>query len=253
MAELRRKTPAVISMFTAGALEQGRNGWTHQRPEIENYIGGQMRNGNVYLLYPADANMIQAAYGWANDQNNKCISIVASKSALPVYTTMEQATQAIEHGAISLYESEQGERGTLVFAVTGDMVFGPVFEAKDRLEAEGYRVRIVCIANPRRLYRPRDVAWQHSAEPDDQFMADAMFDALFDGDALIGVSGGGTTALEPVLLRSRAAARDLFGWQRGETTASPAEIMAFNGITADSLAQRADELVNELRRAADAA
>jgi phosphoketolase len=40
-------------MFTAGALEQGRNGWTHQRPEIENYIGGQMRNGNVYLLYPA--------------------------------------------------------------------------------------------------------------------------------------------------------------------------------------------------------
>jgi hypothetical protein len=46
-------TPAVVSMFTAGALEQGRNGWTHQRPEIENYIGGQMRNGNVYLLYPA--------------------------------------------------------------------------------------------------------------------------------------------------------------------------------------------------------
>ena len=56
-------------------------------PEIENYIGGQVRNGNVYLLYPADANMIQAAYGWSLEQSNKCISIVASKSALPVYTT----------------------------------------------------------------------------------------------------------------------------------------------------------------------
>jgi phosphoketolase len=253
MAELRRKTPAVVSMFTAGALEQGRNGWTHQRPEIENYIGGQMRNGNVYLLYPADANMIQAAYGWAIEQCNKSISIVASKSALPVYTTMEQAAQAIDDGAIGLYESAQGDRGTVVFAVTGDMVFGPVFEAKDRLEAEGYRVRIVCVANPRRLYRSRDVAWQHSAEADDRFMDDAAFEALFGGDALIGVSGGGTTALEPVLLRSRAAARDLFGWQRGETTASPAEIMAFNGITGDSLAQRAGELIEDSRQAADAA
>jgi phosphoketolase len=130
MAELRRKTPAVVSMFTAGALEQGRNGWTHQRPEIENYIGGQMRNGNVYLLYPADANMIQAAYGWAVQQSNKSISIVASKSALPVYTTPEQAAEAIDKGAVVLSEEGSGERGTLVLAVTGDMVLGPVFDAQ---------------------------------------------------------------------------------------------------------------------------
>jgi len=243
MAELRRKTPAVVTMFTAGALEQGRNGWTHQRPEIENYIGGQVRNGNVYLLYPADANMMQAAYGWAVAQQNKCISIVASKSALPVYTTPEQAQQAIDEGAVSLYESASGDGPLTVFAVTGDMVFLPVFEAKDQLEAAGHRVRIVAVANPRRLYRPGDVAWQHSSEADDRFMDDAQFSALFDGDALIAVSGGGTVALEPVLLRSKAAARDLFGWQRGETTASPGEIMAYNGITADALAQRAQAIV----------
>jgi phosphoketolase len=245
MAELRRRTPAVISMFTAGALEQGRNGWTHQRPEIENYIGGQMRNGNVYLLYPGDANMIQAAYGWACDQWNKCISIVASKSALPVYTTPEQAEQAITQGAVTLYRPapEVDGRGTVVFAVTGDMILLPVFAAKDALESAGYAVRIVCVANPRRLFRPADLAWQHSAEPDDHFMSDADFAALFDGDALIGVSGGGTIALEPVLLRARCRARDLIGWQRGETTASPAELMAYNGITAESLAQRAQDLI----------
>lgn len=247
MAELRRKTPAVISMFTAGALEQGRNGWTHQRPEIENYIAGQMRNGNSYLLYPADANMIQAAYGWAVGQNNKSISIVASKSALPVYTTPEQAREAVESGAVALYETPatgQGrERPLVVFAVTGDMVLLPVFEAKGRLEAADLRVRIVAVANPRRLFRARDVAWQHSAEPDGRFLDDAAFAALFDGDALIGVSGGGTLALEPVLLRSRAAARELIGWQRGETTASPAEIMAYNGISPEALAERARALV----------
>jgi phosphoketolase len=245
MAELRRKTPAMVSMFTAGALEQGRNGWTHQRPEIENYIGGQVRNGNVYLLYPADANMIQAAYSWAVSQSNKCISIVASKTALPVYTTPDQAEDAVEKGAVTLYESEEGAEGTVVFAVTGDMIFLPVFEAKDRLEAEGYRVRIVCVANPRRLHRASDVAWSHSAEPDDRFMSQGDFDALFGGDVLIGVSGGGTIGLEPVMLRSRAAARDLFGWQRGETTASPSEIMAFNGITAEGLAGRARELITQ--------
>ena len=242
MAELRRKTPAVVSMFTAGALEQGRNGWTHQRPEIENYIGGQMRNGNVYLLYPADANMIQAAYAWANAQFNKSISIVASKSALPVYTTMQQAEQAIERGAVLIYESQGGERGSVVFAVTGDMILLPVFEAKDRLESEGYRVRIVSVVNPRRLFRSGDVAWQHAAQADDRFMGDAEFDALFGADVLIGVSGGGTISLEPVMLRSRASARDLLGWQRGETTASPAEIMAYNGITAERLAARVERL-----------
>ena len=244
MAELRRKTPAMVSMFTAGALEQGRNGWTHQRPEIENYIGGQMRNGNVYLLYPADANMMQAAYGWAVEQHNKCVSIVASKSPLPVYTTLEQARTAIERGAAALYDTAGTDgRPDVVFAVTGDMVLLPVFEAKDRLEATGQSVRIVAVANPRRLYRPGDVAWSHSAEADGAFMDDATFQALFDARALIGVSGGGTVALEPVLLRSRAPARDLLGWQRGETTASPAEIMAYNGITGDALAERAGGLL----------
>jgi phosphoketolase len=176
-------------------------------------------------------------------QSNKCISIVASKSALPVYTTPAQAESAIERGAVTLYESTSGDQGTIVFAVTGDMILLPVFDAKDALETAGYRVRIVCVANPRRLYRPSDVAWQHASEPDGGFMSDADFDDLFGGDVLIGVSGGGTMGLEPVMLRNGAAARDLFGWQRGETTASPAEIMSFNGITADSLAGRAQQLM----------
>ena len=243
MAELRRRTPAVVSLFTAGALEQGRNGWTHQRPEIENYIAGQMRNGNSYLLYPCDANVIQAAYGWALGQSNKSISLVASKSALPVYTTPAQAERAVEDGAVGLYESAPGEAPLVVFAVTGDMVLLPVFAARDRLEAAGRRVRIVAVVNPRRLFRPGDVAWMRSAEPDGRFLGDAAFAGLFDGDALLGVSGGGTLALEPVLLRTRSPGRDLAGWQRGETTASPAEIMAYNGLISDELAARAEALL----------
>jgi phosphoketolase len=131
----------------------------------------------------------------------------------------------------------------VVFAVTGDMVFLPVFEAKEKLEADGYKVRIVAVVNPRLLYRATDVAWDTVSEPDNSFMADAQFNALFDADVLLAVSGGPSAVLEPILLRTRAAKRDTFAWKRGETTASPAEIMEFNGLTADAMSKRVKVLL----------
>jgi phosphoketolase len=243
MAELRRKTPSAVCMFTAGALEQGRNGWTHQRPEIENYVAAQMKNGNSFALFPSDANMIQAAYEWALGSFNKSIALFASKSPLPVYTTLDQARAAIADGAITLYQTAGSNDADVVLAAAGDMILLPVFEAKDALEAEGKRVRIVAVVNPRRLYRPTDVAWNTVSEPDGNFMDDAAFNQLFDGKALIAVSGGPSAPLEPVLLRSRAARRDVMSWKRGETTASPNEIMAFNGLSAGEIAARARALL----------
>jgi phosphoketolase len=122
------------------------------------------------------------------------------------------------------------------------MILLPVFEARDRLEADGYRVRIVAVVNPRRLYRPADIAWDTVAEPDGRFMDDRDFDALFDADVLLAVSGGPSAPLEPVLLRSRAPRRDTVCWKRGETTATPAQIMAFNAITPDTMVQRVKAL-----------
>jgi phosphoketolase len=244
MAELRRRTPSIVTMFTAGALEQGRNGWTHQRPEIESYFAAMMRNGNVYPLFPCDANCIQVAYEYATGSYNKGMAIIASKSPLPVYLSLDEARRAVEEGATTLYESQSGDKGTVVFAVTGDMVLLPVFEARAQLEAQGCRVRVVAVVNPRRLYRPSDIAWESVAEPDDRFMGDAQFDALFDGDVLLAVSGGPSAPLEPVLLRARAPKRDTICWKRGETTASPGEIMAFNGITVEAMVQRAAALMD---------
>jgi phosphoketolase len=237
MAELRRKTPSTVTLFTAGALEQGRNGWTHQRPEIEAYFAAMMRNGNVFPLFPVDANMIQAAYAWALDTYNKGVVITASKSPLPIRTTLEQGRQALRDGAITLLDRPGNNQ--VVFAVVGDMALLPVFAAAEQLASAGHGVRIVSVVNPRRLYRPSDVAWDTCSEPDNLFLDDNHFNALFDGDILIGVSGGPSATLEPVMLRSRAPRRDVFAWKRGETTASPAEIMAFNGLTADALVARA--------------
>ncbi|MEX0271422.1 phosphoketolase [Leptolyngbyaceae cyanobacterium UHCC 1019] len=240
MAELRRPTPSTITLFTAGALEQGRNGWTHQRPEIEAYFAAMMRNGNVFPVFPPDANSVQVCYDWSLTTQNKGIVITASKSPLPIRTTFEQTRQALKDGAIALHDS-QGSK-TIVFAVIGDMILNPVFEAAKQLEAQGLGVRIVAIVSPRRLYRPSDVAWELCSEPDDSFLDDAGFDRLFGGDVLIGVIGGASAMLEPVLLRSTAP-RDTFAWKRGETTASAGELMALNGITPDALTKRAIELI----------
>jgi phosphoketolase len=227
MAELRRSTPSTITLFTAGALEQGRNGWTHQRPEVEAYFAAMMRNGNVFPLFPTDANSIQVCYDWALTTKNKGIVITASKSPLPIRTTVEQTKQAIARGAIVLHDSPSTESP----------------DAAASLEAEGLAVRIVSVVNPRRLYRSHDVAWNICAEPDGEFMDDATFETLFGGDVLLGVTGGASGMLEPVMLRSTAK-RDTFAWRRGETTASPNELLAVNGITAEALAKRAIELAH---------
>ncbi|MBI5461077.1 MAG: phosphoketolase [Gammaproteobacteria bacterium] len=242
MAELRRKTPSQVNMFTAGALEQGRNGWTHQRPEIEAYCAAMMRNGNHYPLFPCDANMIQAAYDWALHSYNKSIAIFASKTALQVRTTLAQARQALEDGAVNLYESASTEGPLIVLAVAGDMILLPAFTARDALEKNGVRVRIVGIVNPRRLYRPGDVSWNSVSEPDEKFMSDAQFDKLFDGDALLALSGGPSATLEPVLLRANSK-RDVLCWQRGETVATPGELMSFNGVDAPGIEARAKQLL----------
>jgi phosphoketolase len=240
MAELRRPTPSAIALFTAGALEQGRNGWTHQRPEIEAYLAAMMRNGNIFPLFPPDANCAQAAYEWALSTFNKGIPIFASKTPLPIRTTLEQARQAVEQGCTMLQELP-GSR-TVVFAVVGDMILLPVFAAAEQLKAQGIGSKIVSVVNPRRLYRPVDVAWSTCAQADGEFMSDQEFAAWFAGEALIGVTGGSSLMLEPLLLRYTGP-RDIFAWKRGETTATPTELMDYNGLTAQALAERAKQLL----------
>lgn len=241
MAELRRKTPSTITLFTAGALEQGRNGWTHQRPEVEAYFAAMMRNGNVFPVFPPDANSIQVCYDWALGTKNKGIVITASKSPLPIRTTLEQTKQGLEKGAILLHEVAGGKQ--VVFAVIGDITLIPVFEAAAFLETEGIGVKIISVINPRRLYRPEDTAWETCSQPDGGFLADEEFEQLFSGDGLIAVTGGASAMLEPIMLRS-SIKRDTFSWKRGETTSSAGELMAFNGLTAEALTKRAIELVH---------
>ncbi|QDZ41015.1 phosphoketolase [Euhalothece natronophila Z-M001] len=241
MAELRRATPSTITLFTAGALEQGRNGWTHQRPEVENYFAGMMRNGNIFPLFPCDANSIQVCYEWALNTKNKGITITASKSGLPVRSTFQQTQEGLEKGAFILQETPGNQM--VVLAVIGDMTLMPALEAANQLEAQGLGSKVVSVISPRRLYRPSDVATENCAEADTQFISDADFNTLFQGDALIGITGGSSAMLEPIMLRSTCP-RDTLAWKRGETAASANDVMAINGLTAENFVKRAVSLLS---------
>jgi len=176
------------------------------------------------------------------DESESAISEINDVS---VYQT-QLAADALRYLTLQVCSSkESGHPGgfaSSAFAVTGDMILLPVFEAKNALEEQGYKVRIVSVTNPRRLYRPDDVAWNTVSEADGTFMSDADFDALFDADIMIGVSDGASGSLESVMLRSRAARRDVMCWKRGETTASPQEIMQFNGLSSDAIITRINKL-----------
>ncbi len=240
MAELRRPTPATICLFTAGALEQGRNGWTHQRPEIENYFAAMMRNGNVFPLFPIDANSIQVCYEWALSQQNKGITITASKTPLPIHTDFATTRQALAEGAV-LLKQHSGNK-TIVFAVVGDMVLLPVLQAAETLASQGIGSKIVSVVSPRRLYRPTDIATENCAQADTTFLSDSDFDRLFGGDALLGITGGSSAMLEPVILRSKLD-RDVICWKRGETCASADQVMALNGLSSERIVGQAQKIL----------
>ena len=241
LAEMRRKTPSAIALFTAGALEQGRNGWTHQRPEIEAYFAALMRNGNVFPLFPIDANMIQSAYQWALDKPNAGIPIFASKSTLPIRSSLETATEAIERGAMVLLEPTT--LPDITIAVIGDMILVPVFEAVRALEAKDIPVRVVSIVNPRRLCKPDSVHSGTAAFGDSRFLNDEEFGQLFGGGPILGITGGASGMLEPLILRA-GNRFDLLCWKRGDTAATSAELYSMNGLSADSIVERAVRLMN---------
>ena len=239
LSELRRSTPSAVVVLSALAVEHARNGWTHQRPEVQAYLAAMMRNGNVFALFPPDANSAQKCYEWASLAKNKGVVIFAGRSPAQVRTRFEDTERALRDGAFVARELPGA--GTLVLAALGDRMLDRALEASLLLNDRGIGVRVVCIVSPRRLYRERDVAWAACREPDGVFLSDRRFDELFHGDALLGITGGASAMLEPLLLRSRTK-HDVLGWKRGETGSGPQQLVELNGLSGAAIAKRALEL-----------
>lgn len=209
-------------------------------------MAAMMRNGNVFPLFPPDANSIQACYEWALGTQNKGIAMFACKSAMPVYSTFEQTRYALKNGGFVLGETKGSSGKMVVLAVVGDITLMSATKAAEELEKQGLGVRIVSVVSPRRLFRPSDVSWDTCAESDGVFVDDATFDKLCGGDALIGMSSGPASMLEPLMVRTRSPF-DVLAWKRGETADTPMRLLEYNGLGPKDVVARAMALLSRSR------
>jgi len=134
----------------------------------------------------------------------------------------------------------------VVLAVVGDITLTSALKTAELLEQQNIGVRIVSIVSPRRLYRPTDIAWDTCSQPDGEFVNDATFESLFGGDALIGMSSGPPSMLEPIMLRTRIPF-DVLGWKRGETADTAMRMLEYNGLGPQTIAARATALLAHSR------
>merc|ERR1719384_2251002 len=205
-----------------------------------------MRNGNVFPLFPPDANSIQVTYEWALSTKNKGIAIFACKNPMPVHSTLEQTRYALTNGGFVLKETKGSSGKMVVLAVVGDITLMSALKAAELLEQQNIGVRIVSIVSPRRLYRPTDLAWDTCSQPDGEFVTDATFESLFGGDALVGMSSGPPSMLEPVIYRTRVPF-DVVGWKRGETSDTAMRLLEYNGLGPNDVVAKATALLARSR------
>jgi hypothetical protein len=190
MAELRRKTPSFdlhVHRRRPGAGPQRLDPPAPGDRELLRRPDAQRQR--LSRCSPATRTRSRRPTNGRWARHNKGIAIIASKSPLPVYTTLDQAREGIEKGAVTLYESAGGDR-TVVFAVTGDMALLPVFEAKDRLEAAGPQGAHRQRRQPAPPVPAHRRGLGHGFRTGQRLHGRRPFNALFDGDVLIGVTGG---------------------------------------------------------------
>merc|ERR1712190_245435 len=198
-----------------------------------------MRNGDVFPLFPPDANSIQVAYEWALSTKNKGVPIFACKNPMPVHSTLEQTRYALVNGGFVLKETEGSSGKKVVLAVIGDITLMSALFAADLLAKQNIGVRIVSIVSPRRLFRPEDVAWNTCSEPDGGFVDAATFAKLFKGDAVIGMTAGPAAMLEPLMLRC-GCPLDVLAWKRGETADTAMRMLEYNGMGPKDVVAKAE-------------
>jgi phosphoketolase len=205
-----------------------------------------MRNGNIFPIFATDANSIQVAYEWAASSKNKGVAIFTCKNPMPVYSSFEQTRYGLINGGFILRETKGSSGKRVVLAVIGDITLMSALLAMEALTQQNIGVRIVSIVSPRRLFRSSDIAWDTCSEPDGGFADDSTFDALFGGDAVVGMSSGPASMLEPLMLRCRAPI-DVVAWKRGETTASAMQLLEYNGLGPKDVAAKALALLSRSR------
>ncbi len=129
----------VIFVFTHDSIAVGEDGPTHEPVE---QIASLRAIPNLIVIRPGDANEVAVAWHTAIETKDAPVALVFTRQSVPTLDRKVYASPlGLKHGAYVLYETKKNQ-ADIVLIASGSEVHLAV-EAKEKLEAENLKVRIV--------------------------------------------------------------------------------------------------------------
>ncbi|RIX99750.1 transketolase [Aureimonas flava] len=152
----------VVWVYTHDSIGVGEDGPTHQPVE---HLASLRAIPGLNTIRPCDANETAEAWRVAMEQTHEPTALVLSRQPLPTLDRSKlAAASGLRRGAYVLAEADGG-RPDVILLATGSEV-SLCIEARERLEAEGIRARVVSMPSWY-LFERQDEAYRDEVLPPD--------------------------------------------------------------------------------------
>ncbi len=206
-----------IFVFTHDSIGLGEDGPTHQPVE---HLSALRAIPNMVVFRPADANEVAEGWRVAIERRHGPTTLVFSRQALPVYDRSQTGpASGARKGAYVLADPDGGNPQVILIGTGSEVALA--MEARDLLEREGLRVRVVSMPSWE-LFEAQPRAYRNAVLPPSVWARVAVEAAVPLGwERWVGDRG------------------DVVGLNRFGASAPYADVYAHLGFTAEHVAQRA--------------
>ncbi len=133
----------VTYVWTHDSVGLGEDGPTHQPVE---HFAALRAIPNLWLVRPGDANETTAAWGLALERRDGPVALALTRQKLTTQPeTAAAAREGVRRGGYVLRESSGGPAGIDLLVIATGSELGLALAARDRLEADGIRTRVVSL------------------------------------------------------------------------------------------------------------
>lgn len=150
----------VVYVLTHDSISVGEDGPTHQPVE---HLASLRAMPGIILLRPADANEVVDAWRTVMQLRREPAVLVLTRQALPVFDRGRYAPTAVARGGYVLADC-QGSPEVLLIASGSEVAL--CLEARERLESDGLRVRVVSMPSWQ-LFERQSREYRDSVVPPD--------------------------------------------------------------------------------------
>ena len=236
----RRSVPSLNFVLTSTAWRQDHNGYSHQNP---GFISSALNDYSnvVRIHFPVDANMLLATMEEFFNSSNGVNVIVAGKTPLPQYLSLDEARNQMRTGLQTWSWAGNLDNDSnspdVVFAATGDYATFETLAAMQLLkeQAPQMRTRFVSVSELT-CFGIGDNSNQSHINYQD-------FNNIFTADRnIVYAYHGYPDDIKHLIFNHPAASRfDIHGYQEKGTTTTPLDILVVNNSSRYQLALSALE------------